>query len=193
MSYKERLIIAADEVALFDRITACFRTIFQPAELWLKETTPIRKSGEPVLPPRRHVVTGADRALLEIMPDGSLRPVSAFSFRRFPGDKKDATIRYPEGPGTVRSQPFPEARALTQTVKPGLSAGTLSGSPALGTVSDADAPCGLAQSLARSEASSEQTHGLWFRSTKINTVTRKIFWLLFSVVPKCPDCAVTRR
>ncbi|EAW8032253.1 hypothetical protein S838_22925 [Salmonella enterica] len=114
MSYKERLIIAADEVALFDRITARFRTIFQPAELWLKETTPIRKSGEPVLPPRRHVVTGSDRALLEIMPDGSLRPVSTFSFRRFPGDKKDATIRYPEGPGTVRAQPLPEARALTQ-------------------------------------------------------------------------------
>jgi len=114
MSNKERLIIAVGEEELFDKITASFRAIFQPAELWLKETTPIRQSWEPILPPRRHVVTNSDRSLLEIMPDGSLRPTSAFSFRRFSSDKYEAKIRYPEGPGTVRAQPLPEARALTQ-------------------------------------------------------------------------------
>ena len=56
-------------------------------ELWLKETTPIRQSWEPLIPPRRHVVTNSDRTLLEIIPDGSLRPTSEFSFRRFSGDK----------------------------------------------------------------------------------------------------------
>lgn len=51
MSNKERLIIAVGEEELFDKITASFRTIFQPAELWLKETTPIRQSWEPIIPP----------------------------------------------------------------------------------------------------------------------------------------------
>lgn len=51
MSNKERLIIAVGEEELFDKITASFRAIFQPAELWLKETTPIRQSWEPIIPP----------------------------------------------------------------------------------------------------------------------------------------------
>jgi hypothetical protein len=51
MSLNERLIIGIDEEELFDKITTSFRAIFQPAELWLKETTPIRKSWEPILPP----------------------------------------------------------------------------------------------------------------------------------------------
>lgn len=114
MSLNERLIIGIDEEELFDKITASFRAIFQPAELWLKETTPIRQSWEPIIPPRRHVVTNSDRTLLEIMPDGSLRPTSEFSFRRFSGDKYEAKVRYPEGPGTVRAQPLPEARVQTQ-------------------------------------------------------------------------------
>ncbi|ENU6224720.1 hypothetical protein ACFH8J_004322, partial [Salmonella enterica] len=36
------------------------------------------------------------------------------------------------------------------------------------------------------EASSEQTHGLRGGSTKLNTITRNIFWTLFPTVPKCP-------
>ncbi|EBS0894764.1 hypothetical protein D6J78_24700 [Salmonella enterica subsp. enterica serovar Abaetetuba] len=50
----------------------------------------------------------------------------------------------------------------------------------------ADAPAGLIQPLACSEASSEQTHGLRGGSTKLNTITRNIFWTLFPIVPKCP-------
>lgn len=49
-----------------------------------------------------------------------------------------------------------------------------------------DAPGGLVQPLPCSEASSEQTHGLHFGSTKLNTITRSIFWTLFPIVPECP-------
>ncbi len=39
----------------------------------------------------------------------------------------------------------------------------------------ADAPCGLVQPLVCSEASSEQTRGLRFESTKLNAITENIF------------------
>lgn len=52
----------------------------------------------------------------------------------------------------------------------------------------ADAPAGLIQPLVCPEASSEQTRGLRCRSTKLNTISRNIFWTLFPIVPKCPGC-----
>lgn len=51
MSFNERIIIGIDVKELFDKITTSFRAIFQPAELWLKETTPICQSWEPILRP----------------------------------------------------------------------------------------------------------------------------------------------
>lgn len=95
---------------LIEEIFSLYKGVFRRPELWLKEISV--SAGGQITPPhiRWHVVTNADRTLLEITSAGKIIVLDEYSLKKFPSDRISRN-KVPEANGTVKAMLLTEVYA----------------------------------------------------------------------------------